>query len=428
MGCGNQRGMISLSFTSVKGYVMVAVAEHGERVEAIHRELDRLFASPEFRQSEQSKRLLRYLVDHTLDGNFEGLKERAIGTALFQLDAGYDTTENPIVRVRANEIRKRLVKHYQQVEDPAVRIEVPAGAYRVVFHYKEEVAGIPPVRPVETKKKLSRRLIAAAIGLVAAVSIVSAVYLFKTKDSLEDFWAPALRSSSPVILASGHPVVYRFSKDFQERLEGMKVDHFRQQVEILQIPKDLPLKGSDIVPIPNQYIGLGSAEALARLHGWFAKHDKSSDIRFGNDLTFTDLRRSPAVVLGAFQNRWTVEFMRGMRFIFDTQDGRPCVRDTKTNQIWHLPALREDGQTPEDYVLISRVLQAPSGEFVVAAAGITQYGGHTVAEVLTVPGYLEPILRKAGSGWQKKNMQILLHVRVISQTAGPPELVALHTW
>src|ERR1700733_10547942 len=79
-----------------------------------HEELERILQSADFRQSEQSKRLLRYLVEQSLDGRQDLLRERAIGTALFGRETGYDTNESPIVRVRANEIRKRLAKYYQE--------------------------------------------------------------------------------------------------------------------------------------------------------------------------------------------------------------------------------------------------------------------------------------------------------------------------
>ena len=66
--------------------------------------LDELMESPEFRQSEQSKRLLRHLVETSLHGSADQLKERSIGIAVFGLEPGYDTAENPIVRVRVNDL------------------------------------------------------------------------------------------------------------------------------------------------------------------------------------------------------------------------------------------------------------------------------------------------------------------------------------
>ena len=110
-------------------------------------EVERILQSPEFCQSEQSKRVLHYLVAHSLEDNPELLRERAIGAAVFGLPIGYDTNENPIVRVRANEMRKRLAKYYQHAELSPFRLEIPTGGYRVEFRATlvpaAEVAGAP---------------------------------------------------------------------------------------------------------------------------------------------------------------------------------------------------------------------------------------------------------------------------------------------
>ena len=223
-------------------------------------------------------------------------------------------------------------------------------------------------------------------------------------------------------------MVYRYTREFAARIRGGEADHYRNLTAILPVAPDEPLLGRDIVPIPDQYIGLGSAEAIARIHGWFARKGKDSEIRFGNNLTFTDLRKAPAVLIGAFQNRWTVEFTRGLRFVFEPSERAPGIRDTQTGKAWSLPQLRENGKTNEDYVVISRVLHATSGEFVVAAAGITQYGGHTVGEVLCQPRLLAEAVARAGKGWERRNLQLVYHVNVLGETAGPPELLAAYSW
>lgn len=402
------------------------------RLQDAARELDRILESPEFRQSEQSKRLLRYLVEHSLAGETELLRERAIGAALFGLEPGYDTNEKPIVRVRANEIRKRLAKYYQHAGPAALWLEVPAGGYRVEFH-SAPVSGeaeLTPPEPVPEPAPAPRQwpgyLIPAAVAL--ALIVWFALRLPPRQDPLTGFWRPALENPSPVIICSGHPVVYRYSREFAARIRGREADHYQSQTEILKLSPAESLRGRDIVAIPDQYIGLGSAEAVARICGWLARQGKDADIRFGNDLTFSDLRRAPAVLIGAFQNRWTVEFTRGLRWVFEPSARAPGVRDTRTGQVWSLPRLQEDGKTDEDYVVISRVLRSTSGEFVIAAAGITQYGGHAVGEVLTQPALMAEAVRRAGPGWERRNLQLLYHLKVFAGAAGPPELIAVHSW
>ena len=105
-----------------------------ERRAEIQVELERILASDSFCNSRQSDKLLRYLVKHSLDYREELLRERVIGVDVFGREAGYDTNEESIVRVRVNELRKRLAKYYQDAKvQGAVRFTIPTGSYRVEF-------------------------------------------------------------------------------------------------------------------------------------------------------------------------------------------------------------------------------------------------------------------------------------------------------
>jgi hypothetical protein len=83
-----------------------------------------------FNTSPKSCEFLRYIVRHALSGNPEELKERLIGMALLGRTANYDTGSDASVRVRANDVRKRLNawRAARQGDDEFV-IELPAGSY-----------------------------------------------------------------------------------------------------------------------------------------------------------------------------------------------------------------------------------------------------------------------------------------------------------
>ncbi len=409
--------------TGRKGLVSALEVTQKNHIDA---ELERICQSPEFRQSEQSKRMLRFLAERSASDQPESLRERSIGVELFGLESGYDTTENPIVRVRANEIRKRLTRYYLRETDTEVRLELPSGAYRIEFHWREPLVAPPASNPPPADR--GQWLFA---GLLLAVLAFGAWWQWGrgTPTTVVDhFWSPGLRAPGPLILCSGHPVVYRLSDEMQRRVRGDRFDHFRMQTDPLTLKPTDTFNGDALIAMPNQYIGLGSAVAVARVHAWMAAHNKPSDIRFGNDITFSDLRQSPVLVIGAFQNQWSQQFLNGLRFRFDTANGAPIVRDTASGRTWSVPDLNQNGTTPEDYVLITRVLRGPTGEFLVIGGGITQYGGSTLGEVLTRPAVLAEMLKDAPTGWQHRNLQLLLHVKVIGQTAGPPTPVALHVW
>lgn len=104
----------------------------------VRSELGRLLKSDQFKNSRRCQSLLNYVVDETLDGRGDLLKERLVGINVFGRDPDYDTAEDPVVRNAAIEVRKRLAQYYQEAgrHDP-VRINLNAGRYTPEFRYVE---------------------------------------------------------------------------------------------------------------------------------------------------------------------------------------------------------------------------------------------------------------------------------------------------
>ncbi|WP_263356851.1 hypothetical protein [Acidicapsa ligni] len=105
----------------------------------VEEELERLCASSHFRTSKRSCEFLQYIVRVTLNGRTDSLKERSIGIDLFGRDTSYEPSSDATVRVRANEVRKRLTSYYaSSVVAAEIRIDLPTGSY--VPHF---LPGIP---------------------------------------------------------------------------------------------------------------------------------------------------------------------------------------------------------------------------------------------------------------------------------------------
>jgi hypothetical protein len=110
--------------------------------EVISVELERILNSRPFRSSGRSRQFLSYVVRNSLDGHFENLKERTIGTQVFERDPDYATGDDPVVRVNAGEVRRRLEQYYYTAPtDTPVRIEIPLGSYIPEFRWTAK--GVP---------------------------------------------------------------------------------------------------------------------------------------------------------------------------------------------------------------------------------------------------------------------------------------------
>ena len=99
----------------------------------VRRTLSAILESAPFRSSIQIQKLLQHIVTETLAGRTETLKERVIGTSIFDKRSDYDTNQDPIVRLRVAEVRKRLAVYYQMTQDESVLISIPSGSFRAVF-------------------------------------------------------------------------------------------------------------------------------------------------------------------------------------------------------------------------------------------------------------------------------------------------------
>ncbi len=138
------------------------------RKRAVLAELDLLLKSPAFRTSNRCKEFLEYVVKHTIDGSSDTLKERSIGVELFQLSPDFDSGQHTIVRVTANELRKRLAQHYvaENHSPHPVKINLPPGSYSVEFNWETPAAETKvPARP---SRLIRTVIVCAAILLVVA--------------------------------------------------------------------------------------------------------------------------------------------------------------------------------------------------------------------------------------------------------------------
>src|ERR1700758_1956572 len=78
----------------------------------VSEQLKRVLESRPFKNSQRYRNFLKYVVERTLDGHSAEIKERSIGTEVFGRAADYDTTSDPVVRITAGEVRKRLAQYY----------------------------------------------------------------------------------------------------------------------------------------------------------------------------------------------------------------------------------------------------------------------------------------------------------------------------
>ena len=117
-----------------------------------------------------------------------------------------------------------------------------------------------------------------------------------------------------------------------------------------------------------------------------------------------------------------------MRYFIDTTRHPVGITDNGAPTKWTLPNLPPNRQTDEDYAIVTRVFHPDTHAMLVEIAGITQYGTQAAADLVTTKDLLAEALKAAPPGWQGKNLQFVLHTKVVSGEASSPTIVSTYFW
>jgi hypothetical protein len=189
------------------------------------------------------------------------------------------------------------------------------------------------------------------------------------------------------------------------------------------------LKGSDFVPVFDQYTGFGDTVAAIRLAVLFTQRSRAVRVRLASKLDFNDLRDSATVLVGAYTNRWTTELTRDFRYRFEyTSSRRPCIVDSADGRNRWEPVKNDNGSSNEDYIIIGRLPNSQTGRCVIIGAGLTQYGTEEAGRILADSDALNRILKRLPANWRQKNLELVLHSKIIGDAPMPPELEAWNVW
>ncbi|HLK47226.1 MAG TPA: hypothetical protein VKT49_03775 [Bryobacteraceae bacterium] len=367
--------------------------------------------------------LLRHITERALAGDTHLLKERTLGVEVFGRRPEYDTNADPVVRGAAGEIRKKLAQYYQDPQHHGeTRIELHPGSYVPTFHSADPA-------PAPSRRVFPWR-VGLTLGLAAVVLISPMLYLFATggQSDLDRFWGPMLDAPGGVLFCLGQSRVYSFRSDSRQKeiesfIESAPSRDFTSSQEMIPL--------NQLVPEWDRYIALGDANCLLGLVSVFQKHGKPYRIRSESATTFSDLREQPSILIGAFDNGWTMRLVGEMRFTFykDFQ-GLEIVRDRDHPEqtSWKLVNSWPNWDIPADYAIVSRVIDRTTDRMVVVAAGITHFGTAGAGDFLSHPAYFAEVAPKLPHDWPTKNLQIVLRVPVVQGTSGHPQVLATHVW
>jgi len=404
---------------------------------AIREQLERLLVHPLFSNSKRYPVLLAHTVEQTLKGNGAELKERSIGIDVFGRSPTYDANADPVVRITAGEVRKRLVQYYY---DPAHEgepiIELPSGSYVPIFHTPEPARQPEPTPSVEVAAPIAppnqiplhlpqaprRRwlFLACLVGILLAASFAIGwklrdLHNFHPPSSIDRFWQPITDGTTTATYCLGEPA---------------------KNLDVGSI-NSLDNPPSDSQPEPlyfrlhlSGHLALADVITLTRTAAALETRHKAFRVLPASEASFAQLREGPIVLIGGFDNIWTLRVTQKLRFGFESKDGVALIVDRKSPKqtswatAWDLPYQK----LSRDYAIVARIHDSTTGQAVIVAAGISEEGTEAAGEILYNPVYLDSLIAKLPANWEQLNMEAVIETQVIEDHPGPPSILAVETW
>jgi hypothetical protein len=397
--------------------------------EEILQEMEEVLASPQFCNSKRYPALLRYVVQSTLSGHGDLLKERTLGVEIFHRPPDYDTNADTVVRYTAGEVRKRLSLYYHAHES-RLQISLPAGSYVPEFLFNPESAGShtdpPPANtsfdssaPVDDtahahvstdlsgapiRKSTERPIFWIATSCILLLLLLGALgWQYRhahAETALEAFWAPVVSGSSTTLICSGG-VVFA-----PERFSGVKT------------------AGRDI---EYPFVSMQMATSISHISGQLERLGETVQTRSSASTVLTDLRERPVVLLGGYNNDWTLRLLDPLRFRFAPGPAEVITdRDHPSTKWERNPA--QPYSSADDYALVARFHDATTGGILVIVAGIGRNGTEAAAQFVTSPHYMDELQRRVKANLADKNIEAVLKVNVIDGKTGAPSIEAVDAW
>ncbi len=412
--------------------------------EEILQEMEKVLASPQFCNSKRYPALLQYVVQSALSGHSDLLKERTLGVEIFHRPADYDTNADTVVRYTAGEVRKRLSLYYNDHKS-RLQISLPAGSYVPEFLCNHEEIGsliaVPPPgngemdglhnlvpafdsavpeglvataahvatsdhsTPLATTRPWYKRPTLWIAGFSAMVLLAIGAVAWHhwhapAQNALREFWSPVLGESGTTLICSGG-VVFA-----PERFSGVKT------------------AGRDI---DYPFVSMQIATSIAHISGQLERFGENVQTSSSASTALTDLRERPVVLLGGYNNDWTMRLLEPLRFRFLPGQTEAIVDRDHPAAKWERDPT-QPYSSADDYALVARFHDSTTGGILVVVAGIGRNGTEAAAHFVTSPYYMELLRRRIGTSLADKNIEAVLKVNVIEGKTGAPSIEAVDAW
>jgi hypothetical protein len=431
-----------------------------QEVEAIRRYVDDLLQGDAFSGSPRSQRFLRYIIEKTLSGKVESLKERTIGVELFRRESIYDTGQDAVVRVTATEVRRRLLQHYGRYgETSAFHISLPVGSYlpEITTQPPAKEAEDPQIQvrvqadapaPLEEHSRMARLArpgwllwLAVAAGVLAGILLTGAFAQWR-RGAEHRGTDPVPVSALPpwsAVLRAGHGVQIITSDPNIEQLQELT----RSNISVSDYADHVfAPTGGKLSPWEREfYQNYEHADNAASVDTPLAvniAHLLPQDFpvrsRSARSMRIADFQTDDSLVLvgSPRSNPWAGMFADQLDFRFvyvpaETQEIVVNFRPRAGEKTQYISTAR-GFMTGETYALVAMVHNQNQSGKVLLLAGVNAEGTEAAGHVVTDRARLMPLLEHCGISAQGPvpDFELLLRVQTIGGSSSKVDMVVCH--
>ncbi len=338
------------------------------------------------RESAQLRGLLRHVVNETLAGRQDGLKEYSLGREVFHRKPDYNPGNDAIVRVQASLLRKRLATYYEREgRESTLRIELPRGGYVPSFREVEKelpaVVAEPVPRQLAAPPGFRWRLFGAGVA-VGAVVVLAGFLFFGQRQArppmpAPSVWGAFMQPGAESIVSFGVPLVYAgggiFVRDVNVNIPGDEAKGKLGSIERLM--------GEPLRPQDDVYTGIGEMVGTHEIIRWLESHGVKASLANSHYLGHSDITGKNLVVVSSIRFQTLLQEMQlPSRFTFDeSSSGGFLIQDPGPGEQRHYHAMSGAG-VDTSYALLHLWPGKRPGNRILYLTGITTWATQGAAQ------------------------------------------------
>ena len=388
--------------------------------------VQRVVASPHLRGSNRLRDFLLYVTECALRDAPEDATEQQIGIHVFNRLAGYNSSDDSIVRTHARLLRQKLAAYFaaEGTEEDVV-IEIPKGQYIPVFRVlsvekpvalseREKISQPAPAITAPTEPPARRPIVPLVAVLVLLLGVLATWLLWSKSHArsadLEKLWKPFLTEQPPLIIFSNALFV-------GDSKSGLRIVPPDQEHVLAQDEKFV-----------ESYTGVGEVVAVYELTRLFDSFGSSFVLKRSRLVTWDEAKARNLIFIGSQSQNPALKVLPSPPdFAIVASNGSSAVVNLHPRIGESAIYSRPDRPLTKDYAIVAFLPGAQPGKWMMALSGLTTVGTQAAAEFVCLPEGATELVHASTHGDAKMHpFEAVLEVTVNGGVPMQTRLLTVH--